>query len=237
MSMDVLDQYNPLLYRVGRACSRFIAWFFGRPRVYGRDLVPLEGGLIIAPNHTSYLDPPLSGSALLKRPVFFMAKSELFAAPILGKLIARVGAFPVRRGSADREALRTAYTLLQRGHALVIFLEGGTSKDGRLQSPEMGMAMVALKTGVPVVPTAIINADKVLPYKGRFFHFAPLTVVFGEPLTFPHLAGKNTDRDALREVSETVMRRIADLMRAHGAADRVPEGYLESATEGAVGES
>ncbi|HOS43560.1 MAG TPA: lysophospholipid acyltransferase family protein [Armatimonadota bacterium] len=215
---------NRPLYAIGRNTCWVLAKLFGRLRVHGRGHVPTTGGVLLAANHTSYADPPLVGVGAPRR-VHYMAKAELFAVPVLGALIARVGAFPVRRGTADRQALRIANDLLTAGEAVVIFFEGGRSPDGRLLPPELGPAMIALKAGVPIVPTAIINADKMLPPKGAGLRFAHVQVSYGTPLTFPHLAGKAADRAALREVALTVARAVADLLRAHGAADRVPEGY------------
>jgi 1-acyl-sn-glycerol-3-phosphate acyltransferase len=215
---------NKILYSIGRNSFWALAKFFGRLKVIGRENVPHTGGVVLAANHSSYADPPLVGIGAPRR-IHYMAKSELFAVPVMGPLIARVGAFPVRRGAADRQALRIAHDLLTGGEAVVIFYEGGRSPDGKLLPPELGPAMIALRAGVPVVPTAIINADLMLPPRGKGMRFTHVTVVYGAPLTFPHLAGKAGDRAALQEVALTIARSVADLLRTHGAADRVPDGY------------
>lgn len=221
-----------MIFYIGRAICALFIYGFGRLRIYGRDNVPRSGGVLLAANHTSYIDPPLVGvGAASVRPVWFMAKSELFAIPVLGPIISRMHAFPVKRGTADRQALRHAHELLGRGAALTVFIEGGRSDDGRLLPPELGVAMMAVKAGAPIVPTALIDADHLLPRGGKFFHFCRVKVVFGEPVETAHLAGKHTDRHTLVEVSETVMRRLAELMRAHGAGDRVPDGYLEKTAD------
>ncbi|MHB0936499.1 MAG: lysophospholipid acyltransferase family protein [Armatimonadota bacterium] len=215
-----------MFYQLGKFFCWCIVKFFGRLKVIGAEHIPATGGVMLASNHVSYIDPPLVGVGS-PRPVWFMGKSELFANPVVNWIFRNVHAFPVKRGAVDREALKTVHGLLTSGKALTIFIEGGTSPDGRLQPPSLGPAMMALRAGAPIVPTAVINSDHLLPRHGKWLKFARVTVVYGPPLAFPHLAGKHADREALREVSETVMRHIAELMRAHGAADRVPEGYLE----------
>jgi len=217
---------NSLLYRFGKRFLGIVFKLVGRLKVIGAEHIPASGGVLLVPNHTSYVDPPLIGVAA-PRPVWFMAKSELFKVPVLDWLIPKINAFPVKRAAVDRKALERAHELLTGGEALTIFIEGGRSPDGKLQSPSLGPAMIALRAGVPIVPVALINADHLLPRRGWFLRFSRVTVVFGPPLTFPHLAGRHADRIALREVAETVMRHIADLMRAHGAANRVPASYLE----------
>jgi len=213
-----------MLYYIGRELFRLLFLIFGRLTVIGRRNVPATGGVLLASNHTSYMDPPLAGVAC-PRPIWFMAKADLFTVPILKSLIPRTHAFPVKRGAVDRQALRRTYELLAAGKIVNIFFEGGRSKDGLLGRPESGIAMIALRAGVPIVPTALINADRLLPRKAKMVCFTRLTVIFGEPLTFPHLVGEKPTREALREVSETIARKVAELLRAHGAPERVPENY------------
>ncbi|MHB9024000.1 MAG: lysophospholipid acyltransferase family protein [Armatimonadota bacterium] len=220
-----------MLYRLGKIFLTMLCKVFGRLVVIGREHVPATGGAVLAANHTSYADPPLVGVAS-PRPIWYMARAELFKVPILGGVIGRVHAFAVKRNTADRQALRRAHELLTGGEIVTIFPEGTRSTNGILQPPEMGMAMIALRAGVPIIPTALINADRLLPRHGVFLHFTRVKVVFGEPLTFPHLAGRTSDRAALVEISHTVMRRLAALLREHGAADRVPPGYLDATTDG-----
>lgn len=224
-----------MLYQFGKALFFVLIKLFGRLRVVGRPQVPRTGGVLVASNHVSYIDPPALGVAS-PRPIHFMAKAELFRVPILGPLIRRLGAFPVKRGTADRTALRTAHELLTAGKLVVVFFEGKRSPDGKLQSPELGAAMIALRAGVPIVPAALINTDHLLPRHGKRLHFSRVTVVFGEPLTFPQMAGKAGDRAALQEVSDIVASRIAALLQANGAAARVPEGYPQTIVEGTTHE-
>ena len=216
-----------MLYYIFRELFRIVFILLGHLRIYGRENIPRTGGFIVAPNHTCYLDPPLTGCGC-PRKIHFMAKSELFENRFFGKLITRLGTFPVHRCTADREALRTAHELLMAEKGLLIFIEGGTSKDnGRIQSPELGAAMIAARAGVPIIPCAIINADKMLPPGAKKLHRTRLIVAFGEPVVIERPESGKPDRASLQNASETVMRRIAALMVEHGAAERVPENYLE----------
>ena len=210
-----------LIKRLIWLCFRLV----GRLQIVGAAQVPRAGGAMLASNHTSYADPPLVAISAPRR-TWFMAKSELFRNPLFGALIRALYAFPVRRGVVDRQALRRAQELLEGGELVAIFIEGGTSPDGRLQPPSLGPAMIALRAGAPIVPVASINADHLLPLKAVKLHFARVTVVYGAPLSFPHLAGQAGNRAAVREVAYTVARAIAEMLRAHGGADRVPPGYL-----------
>lgn len=216
-----------MIYFFGKLLCWVIAKTMGRFTIIGREHIPASGGFLVAANHTSYADPPLIGLAFLPHRIHFMAKSELFASPILGYIIRRLNAFPVKRASADRQALRHADKLLTGGSGVTVFFEGTRSFDGRLQPPELGPALIALRAGVPVVPAALIDADRLLPREGGLKR-ARVTCIIGEPLAFPHLAGRAGDRDALREVSLAIARAVAELLRAHGASGRVPPGYPET---------
>ncbi len=216
-----------MLYFFARELSRLVFILLGHLRIFGRENIPKTGGFIVAPNHTCYLDPPLTGCGS-PRKIHFMAKAELFHNKYFGALITALGTFPVHRGTADREALRKAHELLLAENGLLIFIEGGTSKDnGRIQSPELGAAMIAARAGVPIIPCAIINADKMLPPGTKKLHRARLIVAFGEPVVIERPETGKPDRAALQHASETVMHRIAALMIEHGAPERVPEKYLE----------
>jgi 1-acyl-sn-glycerol-3-phosphate acyltransferase len=126
-----------------------------RLRVTGREHVPAEGAAILAPNHKSLADPFLVGLSVRKRHVRFMAKAELFKG-LLGWLLPRLGAFPVRRGESDAEAIETARTLLADGELVVVFPEGTrVGEPDVLGSPHRGAGRLAIETGAPIVPTAI----------------------------------------------------------------------------------
>jgi 1-acyl-sn-glycerol-3-phosphate acyltransferase len=199
-----------LLYWIGWSLSLIISKAFGRLKVTGRENVPKTGPVILAPNHVSYADPPVVGAGVY-RPVRFMAKKELFEIPVLGKLIAGVGAFPVRQHTADRAALKRALELLAKGEVVCIFPEGQRSPDGELMEAQSGLGMIALKSKAPVVPVALIGTDKMLRPHSPLLHFAKVRTIYGKPMTFDEFYDKGMDREAIDEVGKRVMAAIAKL--------------------------
>ncbi|NLW07895.1 MAG: 1-acyl-sn-glycerol-3-phosphate acyltransferase [Clostridia bacterium] len=165
-----------MFYRVAKCICYLFLRFFCRWEVEGREHLPPSGPVIVFANHVSYLDPVVVGVAL-SRPVYFMAKEELFKIPVLKWIITGLHAFPVRRGQSDRSALKAAMQILNEGRVLGIFPEGKRSKDGRLNPFLGGAAFLAIKTGAPLLPVAIINSNKVLQGKR-------LKVQIGPPLYF-----------------------------------------------------
>lgn len=184
----------------------FVRWivrtfFFkgtGGLAVRGLENVPPEGPLIVAPNHVSHLDPPVTACAI-NRQITFMAKAELFDHGLFGKLIASLGAFPVRRGEGDTEAIRLTLKLLEEGRAVLMFPEG-TRGDGTALLPfNKGVAMIARRSGAPVLPVGISGTHRKWPRGRGRPRWGKVTVVFGEPLKYDAVstAGKEVDhRDA-----------------------------------------
>jgi len=186
--------------------------FYGllRLRVVGKENIPKEGRLIVAVNHISYLDPPLVGVALWpQRKLHYIAKTELFKIPILGLILRLVNAFPVKRGKPDRVALKRAIELLERGEAVCIFPEGTRSRDGRLQKPELGISLLVLRSGAPVLPVAVINTDKALPRGAIMIHPARIRVYIGEAF---HPKMEGDPKEIRKEIANQVMERIAELL-------------------------
>jgi len=175
----------------------FLGW-----RVEGRDNLPAEGGAILCSNHISWWDPPLVG-CVVKRRVHFMAKEELFKIPILGSILPALGAFPVRRGTPDRSAIRQALQVLKDGQVLGIFPEGTRSKTGHLQKAEPGTALLAIKSQAPLVPVAILG-----PYR----LFRPIRVRIGAPFTVEEFYDQRLSSEVLGPASEKIMAKIAELM-------------------------
>jgi 1-acyl-sn-glycerol-3-phosphate acyltransferase len=171
-----------------------------RYRVVGAENVPLHGGVVIAANHISNLDPPLLGIAV-PRPVSYMAKKELFAMPVLGTVISHLNAFKVDRDAGGTAALRASLRMLKEGRCVGIFPEGGRNLTGTNQE-KAGAAFLAAAAGVPVVPAALIGTRKLRPF-GR------VTVVFGEPLRI--VRNRKSDDDDLEKGAAQIMQRIRAL--------------------------
>jgi 1-acyl-sn-glycerol-3-phosphate acyltransferase len=158
-----LKEKSSSLFLVGRQMFRIVFSLFYRWRVEGLENVPV-GGAVIAPNHMSFFDPPLVGAAI-KRPLYFMAKKDLFDIPVLGWIIERTNAFPVEREGRDIAAVKKAFYLLKNGHLLLMFPEGTRSRNGKMRKAKAGAGMVACNAQVPLVPVKIENTDKMLRFK------------------------------------------------------------------------
>jgi 1-acyl-sn-glycerol-3-phosphate acyltransferase len=195
------------LYRVIGAASAPVLRGLFRLRVTGLEHIPADGGLVLAANHNSNFDPwPLGVPLFPDRFLRFMGKSELFWFP-LGAFIGAAGAFPVRRGQKDLEAIETAIELCREGHAVVMFPEGTRRKKGLAKKHQAkahtGAARIALEAKVPLVPAAIKGTD-------RLARLAPLSVVYGEAIRLDDLNGQDV-REAATVATERLMTEIARL--------------------------
>ena len=189
---------NPLVYWIARGILQpFFHLYFRMSRI-GREHIPAEGGVILAANHRSFLDPFVIG-CMVRRPCYFVAKKELFGNRFVAWILNSLGAFPIDRGNGDGDAMGTARRILERGDVVVIFPEGTRTRPGGLGRPKRGVARLALETGAPVVPVAVIGTEsirrgwRIRPHKVR--------IRAGRPLRFPQvespspqLAGAVLDR-------------------------------------------
>src|SRR5438874_78959 len=189
---------NILIYLIVRALLQpFFHVYFRMARI-GREHIPAEGPVIIASNHRSFLDPFVIGT-MARRPMYYVTKKELFGWRWLGWILNALGAFPVDRGAADAESIETAKAILARGDIVMIFPEGTRTRPGSLGKPKRGVGRLALETGAPVVPVAVIGTEavrhgwRIRPHKVR--------IRAGRPLRFPKveqpsqaLAGAVTQR-------------------------------------------
>ncbi|MDQ0213712.1 1-acyl-sn-glycerol-3-phosphate acyltransferase [Oikeobacillus pervagus] len=173
-----------------------------RMEVIGLEHFPKEGGVLLCSNHINNLDPPVVGITA-PRPVVFMAKKELFEAPVLGKIIHHLQAFPVKRGMSDREALRKGLSVLKEGKVFGLFPEGTRSKTGELGKGLTGAGFFALRSNAKVIPCAIIG-----PYKP----FRKIKVVYGPPVPMDEL---RKNKASAEEATEAIMSQIQQLLHTY----------------------
>jgi 1-acyl-sn-glycerol-3-phosphate acyltransferase len=189
-----------------------------RARAIDIQNVPPAGPVIVAPNHFSFLDH-FFVAVYLRRKVHFMAKSQLFKRP-MQFIYTHGGVFPVRRGFADEEAFITAHTLLARGDLVLMYPEGGRSRSGELGEPKRGLGRLALESGAPVVPTAIVGTQKARNWKR--LSFPKVTVLYGEPVRFEKV--ENPTREQQQAAAQLVFERVKALH----------DGLREGGRKGAV---
>ncbi|HWH13816.1 MAG TPA: lysophospholipid acyltransferase family protein, partial [Miltoncostaeaceae bacterium] len=173
-----------------------------RTRRIGRHRIPRRGAVLVVCNHVSFIDPVVMAGCMRPRRVWLMAKEELFRSAPLAWVISRVGAFPVRRATADRDSIRTARSLLERGEALLLFPEGGVTRSGVMRPGFPGAGSLALVPGVTVVPAVIWNTQTLR---------GPVRVRFGAPIPMDDLrdgprAGRN------QRATERIVDHIAALV-------------------------
>ncbi len=173
---------NPVIYWILRLILiPFFLVYFRLQRI-GREHLPRTGPLLLASNHRSFLDPFVIGT-LVRRPVYYMAKRELFEKRWQAWILNALGAFPVDRGSGDRDAMDTARAILERGDCVVVFPEGTRTRPGPLGDPHRGIGRLALETGAPVAPVAVIGSEDVR--KGWRIRPRKVRLRVGRPLLFP----------------------------------------------------
>jgi 1-acyl-sn-glycerol-3-phosphate acyltransferase len=187
------------LYPFGRALCSGILFPIYQYKVIGKENFPTDGGVLLCANHISNIDPPTVGIAA-PRQVHFMAKEELFSAPVIGNILPHINAFPVKRGMSDREALRKGLTVLKEGKVLGLFPEGTRSKTGEIGKGLAGAGFFALRSKAHIVPCAVIG-----PYKP----FKRLKVVFGKPIDFDEY---RKNKISAEEATDIIMNEIHQLI-------------------------
>jgi 1-acyl-sn-glycerol-3-phosphate acyltransferase len=199
-----------LFYEFARRPLTLFTYFVANVQAEGVENIPKSGPVILACNHLAGMDI-LAVSVPSSRHLHHMAKTELFQIPVAGGVFRLLGAFAVRRGESDRESLRIALEILQAGQVLVIYPEGHRSDYHALQKGHPGAALIAMRSGAPIVPVGISGTEHI--FEGlRYGPFAPrVRVVYGKPFTLQG-AGTRRTREDLEHGLDTIMRRIAALL-------------------------
>ena len=177
--------------------------FLFRGKTIGVSNLPKTGGVVVVSNHGSHLDPPILGHAL-GRPVAFMAKSELFKIPILSFIISACGAYPVKRGGGDREALRHASNRLIKGCATGVFLDGTRQENGRVNDPKSGAALLAARTNSPILPVAIVNSHRAFPKGSLLPRFVSIHLRVGELIQPPKTRKREDLTSTTKEIKTSI---------------------------------
>jgi 1-acyl-sn-glycerol-3-phosphate acyltransferase len=197
-------------YNVCANLARLLSNLLFSRRVVHPERMIEEGPLIIAVNHSSFVDPPLAGICS-QRDVYFLARKNLLDWPVFGPLFPDMNVIPVERDGNDRNALREVIKKIREGNGVVLFPEGTRSRDGNLQPARAGIGLIIAKTLAPVQPMRIFGAYDAFPRNSFLPRLRPITVVLGEPLHFTRADIEPTTRDTYQNLSDRVMNAIAAL--------------------------
>ena len=182
--------FQKLIYQL---VSKFFVFpiykFIFKGHLLGKENIPQKGSFIMVSNHGSLLDPPLLGHAI-GRNISFMAKAELFKIPVLGFIIKACGAYPVRRGIADKNTIKTACKKLANNNCIGIFIDGTRQKNGRVNKPKQGAALLAFKNQKLLLPVAIINSHRLVRFRFYIPLFSKIVIKVGKPINPPESSSK-----------------------------------------------
>ena len=210
-------------YALVRGLIRFVATVLGRVRIVGLDNVPADGAFVLAPVHRSNVDFALM-SLLTKRPMRFMGKDSIWNSKPLGRFVSMLGAFPVHRGSADRESLRVTTEVIEGGSPVVMFPEGMRRSGTVVEDLFDGPAYVAAKCGVPIIPVGIGGSERMMPKGAKFLHPSRLVLLVGEPLRPPERTESGrVSRSAVRELTEKLQADVQRLFDEASSLSARPE--------------
>ena len=202
------DFFKKLIYQlISKIFVLPIYKFVFRGHLIGRENIPQKDSFIMVANHGSLLDPPLLRHAL-GRNISFMAKSELFKIPILGFVIKACGAYPVKRGIADKNTIKTACKKLSNDNCIGIFIDGTRQKNGRVNKPKQGAALLAFKNQKFLLPVAIINSHRLIRFKFCIPFFSKVIIKVGKPVNPP----KSSSKDDLYSVTMLLQDKINNLI-------------------------
>ena len=202
-----------MIYALMRALMRALVkvYLAGLFKAVGVENIPRTGPLLICPNHSATLDPPLVPAFVPRQDTWSMAKSEFFRNPFSAFIYRSYHSFPVVRHTADRAALKRTFDLLKAGHSVIIYPEGTRVESGLLAQPEPGAGFIAQKAGCPVLPVGLTGTRECLPKGARWPRRTPVTITFGKPFV---ILSKRADGSRVThdEASDVIMVAIAELL-------------------------
>jgi len=202
------DIFQKVIYQLVSKLFVFpIYKFVFKGRLIGRNNIPKKQSFIMVSNHGSLLDPPMLGHAL-GRNISFMAKAELFRIPILGFIIKACGAYPVKRGIADKNTIKTACEKLSNNNCIGIFIDGTRQKNGRVNKPKQGASLLAFKNQKLLLPVAIVNSHNLIRFKFFIPFFTKIVIKVGKPIQPP----KSSSRDDLNTTTMALQENINNLI-------------------------
>ena len=202
------DIYQKLIYKlVSNLFVLPIYRFVFQGKLIGAENIPQKDSFILVSNHGSLLDPPLLGHAL-GRNISFMAKAELFKVPLLGLVIRACGAYPVKRGMADKNTIKIACKKLLNNNSIGIFIDGTRQKNGRVNKPKQGAALLAFKNQKLLLPVAIVNSHKLIRFRFFIPLFSKIVIKVGEPVQPP----QSSSRHDLNSVTTHLQDKINNLI-------------------------
>ena len=202
------DVFQKLIYQLVSNLFIFpIYKFVFRGQLIGRENIPQKNSFIMVSNHGSLLDPPLLGHAL-GRNISFMAKAELFKIPLLGFIIKACGAYPVKRGIVDKNTIKTACKKLSNDNCIGIFIDGTRQKNGRVNRPKQGAALLAFKNQKLLLPVAIVNSHRLIRFRSFIPLFSKIVIKVGKPVQPP----QSSSKDDLNSVTIYLQDKINNLI-------------------------
>ncbi len=200
-----------IAYGAVRGLILVVAKLFGRVQVIGADRVPTEGAFVLAPVHRSNVDFALT-SLVTTRPMRYMGKDSIWKSKLLGRFVSMLGAFPVHRGTADRDALKACTDIVTGGSPLVMFPEGTRRTGPVIEEVFDGTAFVAAKAGVPIIPMGIGGSEAMMPKGAKVLHPSKLVLVIGDPIPPPERTdGGRVPRSAVAALTQRLRDELQEL--------------------------
>jgi 1-acyl-sn-glycerol-3-phosphate acyltransferase len=199
------------IYQFSTRLFKLFLLLWHRLKIRDADNIPERGGVLLASNHASFLDPPVVGVGYRGRPVHFMARDTLWNSKFGTWWMDHVGCIPVSRGTGDMKALRLTIKLLKEGKVVSMFPEGTRTEDGDLQKAKGGIGFIIEKSGCAVVPAYIDGTYKAHPKGTKFIKPCKVTITYGKPITQEDFQALGSGREAYDKYAALIMERIGDL--------------------------